>query len=81
LLRCLGAALAIAPLVLGAARPAPSSELPGGRVIDLSHAFDADTIFWPTEEAAPTSTRRSTSTPRATRSTRFRSIGSWVRVS
>jgi kynurenine formamidase len=50
LLRRLGIALAIAPLVLGAARPAPSSELPGGRVIDLSHAFGADTIFWPTEE-------------------------------
>jgi len=26
-----------------------SAEL-GGRVIDLTHAFDSETIFWPTEE-------------------------------
>lgn len=24
---------------------------PGGRLVDLTHAFDAQTIFWPTEEA------------------------------
>jgi len=32
--------------------PAPGGALPpeGSRVLDLSHAYDADTIFWPTEE-------------------------------
>jgi kynurenine formamidase len=28
----------------------PALELDGTRAVDLSHAFDADTIFWPTEE-------------------------------
>lgn len=27
-----------------------AAALPGGEVIDLTHAFDADTIYWPTEE-------------------------------
>jgi kynurenine formamidase len=27
-----------------------AQELPGGRIIDLTHAFDAKTIYWPTEE-------------------------------
>ncbi|UCE85935.1 MAG: cyclase family protein [Deltaproteobacteria bacterium] len=49
-LKHLGVALAIAFGVLRAADPAGSGELPSGRVVDLSHAFDADTIFWPTEE-------------------------------
>jgi kynurenine formamidase len=26
------------------------SEFPGGRIVDLSHSFDAETIYWPTEE-------------------------------
>ncbi|HEY6188574.1 MAG TPA: cyclase family protein [Pyrinomonadaceae bacterium] len=26
------------------------SEFPGGRIIDLSHSFDAETIYWPTED-------------------------------
>lgn len=30
---------------------APPSAFPGGRLVDLSHAFGADTIYWPT--AAP----------------------------
>ena len=24
--------------------------LPAGSLVDLTHAFDADTIYWPTEE-------------------------------
>ncbi len=31
----------------GCARPSPGA---GGRLVDLTHAFDADTIYWPTEE-------------------------------
>ncbi len=26
------------------------SEFPGGKIVDLSHAYDAGTIYWPTEE-------------------------------
>src|SRR5262252_1826555 len=28
----------------------PNSEFPAGKIIDLSHSFDAQTIYWPTEE-------------------------------
>jgi kynurenine formamidase len=27
----------------------PPLELPGGRLVDLSHSYDADTIYWPTK--------------------------------
>src|SRR5882672_10795313 len=30
--------------------PVLSQKLPAGRVIDLSYAFDADTVYWPTAE-------------------------------
>lgn len=30
--------------------PTPRSEFPSGKIIDLSYAYDADTIFWPTAE-------------------------------
>ena len=36
-------------LLLAACASAPA-RLPRGRVVDLSHVFDAETIFWPTEE-------------------------------
>ena len=26
------------------------SEFPGGKIVDLSHAYDAETIYWPTED-------------------------------
>lgn len=43
--------LLVAPLVLGpACAPGGGGAIPSGRVIDLSHAFDAETIYWPTEE-------------------------------
>ena len=44
--RC--AAAALASLLLGCGDPA--LDLDGMRAIDLSHAFDEQTIFWPTEE-------------------------------
>jgi kynurenine formamidase len=28
----------------------PKSEFPAGKVIDLTHAFDAQTVYWPTEQ-------------------------------
>jgi len=35
-------------LVTGLATPASALELDGARLVDLTHAFDADTIYWPT---------------------------------
>ena len=41
----------LAFLALGwAACSAGPTEFPSGRLVDLSHAFDEQTIFWPTEE-------------------------------
>jgi kynurenine formamidase len=47
----------VLPLVIvvslaGCASPAapPSPAFPNGRLVDLSHAYDAQTIFWPTAE-------------------------------
>jgi len=37
-------------LALAAACRAPAPALPAGRVVDLSHPFGAETIYWPTEE-------------------------------
>lgn len=39
--------LAFLTLSCGRAQP-PSS--PGGTVVDLSHAFDAEAVYWPTAE-------------------------------
>ena len=39
-------------LLLGCATSHPQL-LDGSRLIDLSHAFDSDTIFWPTEKELP----------------------------
>ena len=30
--------------------PAPRAVLPPGEIVDLSHAYDAQAIFWPTAE-------------------------------
>jgi kynurenine formamidase len=46
--RALVALLALAGALGCAARATPV--LPAGRLVDLSHAFDADAVFWPTEE-------------------------------
>jgi kynurenine formamidase len=48
--RRLAATLLLAPLLCASACSTATGGFPDGRVIDLSHAFDADTIFWPTEE-------------------------------
>jgi kynurenine formamidase len=42
----------IAILLLGSVgcRTAPAPAFPGGAVVDLSHAYDANAIFWPTAE-------------------------------
>lgn len=44
-MRCL-----IALLMLALLSHTASGQAPSGRAVDLSHAFDADTIFWPTEK-------------------------------
>jgi kynurenine formamidase len=43
------AAGALPALALAACAAAPAP-FPGGRLVDLSHAFGAETIYWPTEE-------------------------------
>jgi kynurenine formamidase len=41
----------VSPLALaGALACASVPAFPGGRLVDLTHAFDAGTVFWPTEE-------------------------------
>ena len=35
---------------LSACRRDATSRFPGGRIVDLSHPFDAQTIYWPTED-------------------------------
>lgn len=40
---------AVACLALLPVACATAPDFPGGRVIDLGHAFDADTLYWPTE--------------------------------
>ena len=35
-------------LVTGLATPASALELDAARLVDLTHSFDADTIYWPT---------------------------------
>jgi kynurenine formamidase len=46
--RALFAAFALA--VAGCSSPDPSTSFPSGTVVDLSHAYDAQAIFWPTAE-------------------------------
>jgi len=48
-MRC-AAPLALAALALAACAHTPGAELPRGRIVDLTHPFDATTIYWPTEE-------------------------------
>ena len=39
----------ILPSLACASAPSPAS-FPSGRLVDLTHAFDSDTVYWPTEE-------------------------------
>jgi hypothetical protein len=79
--------IALSLLILGAGCGRPEPQVfPQGELVDLSHAYDAQTIYWPTAEgfrlrkdaegvtAARTSTRRFTSRKAGTRWTRSRSI-------
>lgn len=43
------AAIYVLFLLIACAKP-PSDALPDGRIVDLTHAFDERTIYWPTEE-------------------------------
>ena len=44
------ALFAPAAFALAGCASAPPAGLPHGRLVDLTHAFDATTIYWPTEE-------------------------------
>ena len=46
---CLLACVTLCLASFGCRRDA-TAKLPGGKIIDLSHPFDAQTIYWPTEE-------------------------------
>ena len=46
---CLLACVTLCLASFGCRRNA-TAKLPGGKIIDLSHPFDAQTIYWPTEE-------------------------------
>ena len=47
-MKCLGLLLFLVLVAPVMAQNAPA--LPGGRIIDLSHAFDSSTVYWPTAE-------------------------------
>ena len=42
--------LVMAAACVQPAPPPPASALPSGTIVDLSHAYDASTIFWPTAD-------------------------------
>jgi kynurenine formamidase len=42
--------LSILLCLICAACSKPKNEFPSGRIIDLSHSFDAQTMYWPTED-------------------------------
>jgi len=42
--------LSILLCIIFAACAKPKNDFPSGKIIDLSHPFDAQTIYWPTEE-------------------------------
>jgi kynurenine formamidase len=46
----LAALCAVAACAHLACARAPGTDLPGGRIVDLTHPFDATTVYWPTEE-------------------------------
>src|SRR5689334_1564562 len=53
---CLGLTLALgacaqpAPAPPSASTPAPAASFPTGPIVDLSHAYEAQAIFWPTAD-------------------------------
>ena len=42
--------IALTLVVAGCSSPQPSVGFPAGRLVDLSHAYDGQSIFWPTAE-------------------------------
>jgi len=50
-LLCLCLPFALAACVITPDQPEVTTEFRGGEIVDLSHAYDADAIFWPTAEA------------------------------
>src|SRR5688572_9438120 len=40
-----------AALACACSSPQPSPTFPSGEIVDLSHAYDSSTIFWPTADA------------------------------
>src|SRR4030095_2398779 len=46
----IGAACSAPPAATSSPAPAPAAGFPGGELIDLSHTYDAGTIYWPTAD-------------------------------
>jgi len=44
------AALAVAASAAACSRPAEPSRWPGGKIVDLSHDYSSETVFWPTAD-------------------------------
>ncbi len=49
-MRSVGIACVVLVLVMAAAATAAAAAFPDGVIVDLSYAYDAETIFWPTED-------------------------------
>jgi kynurenine formamidase len=50
-MRRTGWIVSVAAIASACSSPQPPSALPAGEIVDLSHAYDSTTIFWPTADA------------------------------
>ncbi|MDX1439567.1 MAG: hypothetical protein R3284_06665, partial [Rubricoccaceae bacterium] len=41
-------AVVLLPLACAPAEDAPATAFPGGTLVDLTHAYDSTTVYWPT---------------------------------
>ena len=51
------AAITVSAFAIGCARDSARAAFPGGELVDLSHSYGADTVFWPTAGLHPDAAR------------------------